>query len=219
VKRSSYEVTLLEINMADLSGVRFLDRLRRRDRLVPCVAAVTPKNKHVISDNDNGTPDQGFEPPVDKSFGESPTIASRRTAARRSANVMEALPSAPAFAKQQLSRIAIKAEGKILLVDPVHVIAFEAKGNHLLMLHTSGSYMLRDSILVAEKKLSPQGFIRIHRSVLVNATFVEEIRQESTGRYLLRIKGGKEYKVSRTYKANLQRLAESWIGTAGFSAK
>lgn len=175
--------------------------------------------KHVISDSDNRTSDQGFEPPADKSFGESTTIASRRTGARRPANVMEALAPAPAFAKRQLCRIAIKAKGRILLVDPERVIAFEAKGNHLLMLHTSASYMLRDSILVAEKKLNQHGFIRIHRSVLVNAAFVEEIRQWSTGRYLLRIKGGKEYKVTRTYKANLQLLAESWIGTAGFSAK
>jgi len=66
------------------------------------------------------------------------------------------------------------------------------------------------------KKLEPYGFIRIHRSVLVNTLFVEEIRPYSTGEYGLLLKGGKEYTVTRTYKKNLKSLAEFWIGTGLF---
>ncbi len=50
----------------------------------------------------------------------------------------------------------------------------------------------------------------------MNTSFVEEIRPYSTGEYGLRVKGGKEYTVTRTYKKNLKSLAESWIGTAVF---
>jgi len=32
-------------------------------------------------------------------------------------------------------------------------------------------------------------------------------------------RSGKEYKVTRTYKTNLQFLAESWIGTDGFATE
>jgi DNA-binding LytR/AlgR family response regulator len=63
------------------------------------------------------------------------------------------------------------------------------------------------------QKLEPHGFIRIHRSVLVNASFVEEIRPHPTGEYGLRVKGGKEYTVTRTYKRNLKSLAAFWLGT------
>jgi DNA-binding LytR/AlgR family response regulator len=63
------------------------------------------------------------------------------------------------------------------------------------------------------QKLEPHGFIRIHRSVLVNASFVEEIRPQPTGEYGLRVKGGKEYTVTRTYKRNLKSLAAFWLGT------
>jgi hypothetical protein len=31
------------------------------------------------------------------------------------------------------------------------------------------------------------------------------------GEYVLRLKGGSEYTVTRTYKKNLQLLAQSWI--------
>jgi DNA-binding LytR/AlgR family response regulator len=51
---------------------------------------------------------------------------------------------------------------------------------------------------------------------LVNASSVEEIQPGPTGEYVLRIEGGKEYMVSRTYKNNLKSLANSWIGTDSF---
>jgi LytTr DNA-binding domain len=41
----------------------------------------------------------------------------------------------------------------------------------------------------------------LHRSVLVNDSCVQEIQAWTTGEYLLRTKAGKEYAVSRTYKA------------------
>jgi two-component system LytT family response regulator len=66
------------------------------------------------------------------------------------------------------------------------------------------------------EKLEPYGFIRIHRSVLVNISLVEEIRPHLTGEYGLQVKGGKKYTVTRTYKKNLKSLAEFWIGTGAF---
>lgn len=114
-------------------------------------------------------------------------------------------------------RIAIKTKGKILLVNPSDILAVEAEGNYVLLHHQSDSYLLRESISTMAEKLKAYGFIRIHRSVLVNATWVEEIHPGTTGEYVLRIAGGREYMVSRTYKANLKGLAQSWIGTDSFT--
>ena len=52
--------------------------------------------------------------------------------------------------------------------------------------------------------------------MLVNVAFVEEIRPEITGEYTLRVKGGKEYSVTRTFKKNLKSLAELWISDSEF---
>ena len=95
----------------------------------------------------------------------------------------------------------------------------QAKGKYVLLHRTSSSHMLRESIATLEEKLSPHGFVRIHRSVLVNAALVEEIQPWSTGEHLLRVRGGREYTVTRTYKRNLQLLANSWIGMNGFAAE
>jgi two-component system LytT family response regulator len=63
------------------------------------------------------------------------------------------------------------------------------------------------------EKLKPYGFIRIHRSVIVNISAVEEIQPLPTGEYRLRVIGGNEYLVTRTYKRNLRDLAQLWVGS------
>jgi DNA-binding LytR/AlgR family response regulator len=117
------------------------------------------------------------------------------------------------------ARIAIKASGRILFIDAADVIAVEAKGKYVLLLHTSSSHMLRESISTMEEKLTLHGFVRIHRSVLVNGALVEEIHPCSTGEYVLRLRGGREFIVTRTYKSNLQLLAQLWIGMEGFASQ
>jgi len=113
-------------------------------------------------------------------------------------------------------KIAIKSKGKILLVSPADILAVEAEGNYVLLVRQSDSHLLRESISSMAEKLRPYHFVRIHRSVLVNASSVEEIFPGTTGEYTLRIAGGRQYIVSRTYKCNLKLLAQSWIGTDSF---
>jgi DNA-binding LytR/AlgR family response regulator len=136
----------------------------------------------------------------------------------RAVDIFETLPSLSTSTGRAAARIAIKANGRILLFDAAEVISVEAKGNYVLLHLRSSSYMLRECIAAIEEKLNPHGFVRIHRSALVNAALVEEIRPWSTGEYVIRVRGGREYTVTRTYKKNLQLLAHSWIGVGGFAA-
>jgi DNA-binding LytR/AlgR family response regulator len=120
--------------------------------------------------------------------------------------------------KPSPTRIAIKAKGKIVFIYAEDLVAVEARGNYSVLLCASSTHRLRESISTLEEKLSPHGFLRIHRSVLVNAALVEEIQPWPTGEYALRVKGGKEYTVTRAYKKHLHTLAQLWIGTNGFLA-
>jgi len=113
-------------------------------------------------------------------------------------------------------KIAIKTKGKILLMHPGEILAVEAEGNYVLLRRSTDSYLLRESISAMAEKLQAYGFLRIHRSVLVNASSAEELQPGANGEYVLRLTGGREYMVSRTYKNNLKSLAHSWIGTDAF---
>jgi two-component system, LytTR family, response regulator len=113
-------------------------------------------------------------------------------------------------------RIAVKNKRRIVFVNPGDIVSVVAQGNYVLLQRESGAYLLRESISGIAEKLEPYGFVRIHRSALVNRSWVEEIRPYLTGEYRLRLKGGKEFTVTRTYKKNLKLLAELWLGNGTF---
>lgn len=127
------------------------------------------------------------------------------------ANLVRVLRQLEAIAKRQAPRIAFKAKGRILFLDLAGIVAVEAEGNYVWL--RPNPYLLRESLSSMAQKLRPYGFIRIHRSVVVNISAVQEIQPLSTGEYRLRAKGGKEYLVTRTYKDNLKDLAQLWVGS------
>jgi two-component system LytT family response regulator len=133
------------------------------------------------------------------------------------ANLMRVLQQLEAIAKRiakrQAPRIAFKAKGSILLLDLADILAVQAEGNYVSLRPRTNSYLVHESLSSMAEKLKPYGFIRIHRSVVVNISAVEEIQPLPTGEYRLRVKGGKEYLVTRTYKHNLRDLAQLWIGS------
>ena len=132
--------------------------------------------------------------------------------------ILAPLPQLEGPPQPSRPRIAIKSDGRILFTDTAEVVAVEAQGNYVLLRRISGSdLLLRESLSTVAEKLLPYGFVRIHRSALINASFIEEIQPWTTGDYILRIKGGREFHVSRTFKKNLHSIAPLWLGTDGFS--
>jgi DNA-binding LytR/AlgR family response regulator len=129
------------------------------------------------------------------------------------ANLMRVLQQLEVIAERQAPRIAFKAKGSILLLDLADILAVQAEGNYVSLQHRSNPYLVHESLSSMAEKLKPHGFIRIHRSVVVNISAVEEIQPLPTGEYRLRVKGGKEYLVTRTYKHNLRDLAQLWVGS------
>jgi DNA-binding LytR/AlgR family response regulator len=131
------------------------------------------------------------------------------------ANLMRVLRQFEVIAKRHAPRIAFKSKGSILLLDLADILAVQAEGNYVSLRHQRNPYSVHESLSSMAEKLKPYGFIRIHRSVIVNISAVEEIQPLQTGEYRLRLKGGKEYLVTRKYKHNLRDLAQLWVGSEG----
>jgi DNA-binding LytR/AlgR family response regulator len=170
------------------------------------------EHEHLVS-SPEGARDSFVDCDVQDSYA---PLALARGAGEQTAGSTDTFPASQARAKPQSLRVAIKVRGKILFINLGDVVSVQAKGKCVWLQRKVGSHLLNESISVVAERLEAHGFIRIHRSVLVNTSFVEEIRPFSTGEYGLRVEGGKEYTVTRTYKKNLKSLAEFWIGTGAF---
>jgi len=212
----SFDVLLLDINMPEVSGIELLDQLTAQGRLLPSVVFVPAYQQHALAAFEKHAVDYVLKPFSHERIEEALDIVFRKSAAERAVRLAETFPPPKKISQQKREKIAIKANGRILFIAPDDVMAVHAEGNYVLLQADTSSYLLRVSISSVAKKLRPYGFLRIHRSVLVNASFVEELQPLPTGEYTLRIKGGREYTVTRTYKSNLKDLAGCWIGFDGF---
>jgi DNA-binding LytR/AlgR family response regulator len=213
--RDTYDVMLLDVSMPELSGLELLARLQRHQRPIPSVVFVTAYAEFALAAFERHAVDYIVKPFSEERVNQALDFASHRTASERAARLLEFLPYLQTLAPQS-SKIGIKSNGRILFVDPRDVIAVEAEGNYVLLQREKGSDLLRESISTIAEKLKPFGFVRIHRSVLVNAALVQDIRPCPTGEYQLRLKDGRTYTVTRTYKKNLTGLAAFWLGTGTF---
>jgi DNA-binding LytR/AlgR family response regulator len=108
-------------------------------------------------------------------------------------------------------RIAITSRRKIVFVDLADVAAVEARCNYVALRTLSGAHTLRQPISAIAENFEQYGFIRIHRSTIVNGGFVEEIRTSDSGKMFVRLKGlGSGYHVSRKYRNALRLFASRW---------
>ena len=62
-----------------------------------------------------------------------------------------------------------------------------------------------------ESKLNPHTFIRIHRSMIVNITFIKEMKPYFNGEYHLLLTNGETLKLSRSYKDKLRFIMDESI--------
>jgi DNA-binding LytR/AlgR family response regulator len=213
----SYDVLLLDIDL-DLSGTQLVAQLRERNLPLPSIVFVTAQAEQAVAAFERHTVDYVLKPFSSESINEALDRASRRAKGERAAKLIEDLPQLKKLSRPGHPMIAIKAEGRIVFINPGEVVAVQAEGNYVLLQRESDSYLLRESISMVAEKLKPYGFIRIHRSALVNTSFVVDIKPYSTGKYGLRVKGGKEYAVTSAYKKNLKPLTEFRIGNGAFLA-
>jgi DNA-binding LytR/AlgR family response regulator len=114
-------------------------------------------------------------------------------------------------AAQQAEKIAIKSNGRIRFIHLNDVVLVQAQGSYVTLQREGGSYRLRESISQIAAKLEPYGFVRIHRSILINSSWVQEIYLYARGEYGLRLRTGKEIAVTRAYRQNLRLLADLWF--------
>lgn len=214
LKTSEFDIMLLDVNMPEVSGIQMLVLLNQGRQPLPAVIFVTAHQQHAITAFEHHAVDYVLKPFSKDRVHAAIDNAIRRTQAERAAQLMTTLKNVQS--PRRSNRIAIKADGRIVFLDPAELMSVEAEGNYVLLQRASGSYLLRETISEVANKLAPFGFVRIHRSVMVNAAYVAEIHPWYTGEYVLKMKNGKEYSVTRTYKRNLAAMTEHWIGTEGF---
>lgn len=120
-------------------------------------------------------------------------------------------PPEPADSTRSDSSVVAIQDGKRLLRIPVgEVTAVRAAGNYVEFLLLDGRRPLaRKSLQQVHDELGGHGFVRTHRSWLVNVRHVREIRSIAAGDYRIELEGSMEAPLSRRFPQALVRLKAS----------
>lgn len=102
-------------------------------------------------------------------------------------------------------RIEVRSDGRTLYLTPAEILYAEAAGNYVELYLTTAPkpLLLRGTLSEYEKRLDAYGFVRIHRSRLLNRTHMRSFIATPSGDLRIMLIDGRELAGSRRFRNNL----------------
>lgn len=106
-----------------------------------------------------------------------------------------------------INRITVKDGSRIHLVKSDELIYIQACGDYVMLITPSGEYMKEQTMKYFETHLSPDTFVRVHRSTIVNVAQISRVELFGKETYQLLLKNGVKLRVSLSgYRLLKERL-------------
>jgi two-component system LytT family response regulator len=212
IRRSQPDLVFLDVQMPGRTGFDVISAIADIKR--PHVVFVTAYDKFALRAFEVHALDYLLKPVNEERFDaalahvrEAMSLAADKDIAERVRNVAADRPvtTSPATAST-VDRLAIKDKGRIVVVRVTEIDWIEAAGDYV-SIHVGGkTWLMRETIAAIELRLALSGFVRIHRSVLVNVDRVAELQPQEKGEYAVLLRDGTELKLTRSYHASVERL-------------
>jgi two-component system, LytTR family, response regulator len=199
------DLLFLDIQLPELDGFEVLTAVD--DRRPPVVVFTTAYSEHAVRAFDRHALDYLLKPIEDTRLQET----LRRTRATLSQHDASGVPAALAkfLADWQtragyLERLAVRDRGRIRIVRIEAIDWLESADNYVSLHAGRRTYLVRHTIKALETKLDPAKFLRIRRSIIVNADRIVELRPESHGEQLVVLRDGTTLSSTRTHAEALR---------------
>jgi two-component system LytT family response regulator len=125
-------------------------------------------------------------------------------AVRQNERLLEAVQS-----HRYLHRIVGRQRGILVPILVKEIYAFTADGYLVIASTAEGRYLIEHTLRELETKLNPDQFVRAHRGILVNLSYITQIEHDPIGFAMLRLKDGSSHRISRSGLAKLNKRLES----------
>lgn len=107
------------------------------------------------------------------------------------------------------SRLVVRAQGRIHLVDVAEINYISGAGNYADVYLLNGNHILhRETLTALDAELDPDVFIRIHRSSIVRRSSICELRSKDNGDHSVILKTGEQLTLPRRNKDKFDELLQ-----------
>jgi two-component system, LytTR family, response regulator len=194
------DLIFLDIKMPGLSGLQVVQEIIH----VPQIVFTTAYDQYAVKAFDANATDYLLKPYTRERFDKAITKILRQTGS----NFEQARQVAAAIADRtatDATTILVENGSKLVSLELKDVICMEADKDYTWMHTASKSYLSNYGISQLEQRLSPQTFLRVHRSFIVNINHIKEVHKEGASAELI-TSNNKVINVSRTYMPELKKL-------------
>lgn len=207
IQAQAPDLIFLDIQMPELDGFAVLEAIHLDP--MPVIVFVTAYDKFALKAFEVHAVDYLLKPFDRERFqialhhaldqvkrrGE-PALSERQTAA-----LAELKPPA-----KMPERLPIKSAGRVIFVRVEDIDWVEAAHNYIVLHVGKESHLLRETMNAFEGRLSPEKFVRISRSTIVNIDRIKELQPLFYGEYNVTLHNGTRLTLSRRYRNKLQQL-------------
>lgn len=222
IRAQSPDIVFLDVQMPGIDGFQVLRRLS--GSRMPIVIFVTAYDEFALKAFEANALDYLLKPINDERLDEAVQRARRARDEKLACEhrgkllklvceltgrelTLEGAISDSADAKRGFPRrLSIRDGSETTNVRIERIDWIDAAGDYMCVHADGDTHVLRGTMKRLEKLLDPELFVRVHRSTIVNRDRVRSLRPHRNGEYFLTLDNDREVKLSRSYKANLDRL-------------
>jgi two-component system LytT family response regulator len=188
IRRRKPDLLFLDIQMPECGGFDVLELLGAD--APQAIVFVTAHDEYALRAFEAGALDYLLKPFDDARFTRALARARERIAH------LASHPQAP-------RRLVVKAPGRLLFIPAPDVDWVEAASYYSCLHVGRETHAIRRTMAELERDLG-EGFVRIHRSTIVNLDRVAALELQSSGDYAVVLRGGIRLRLSRGYRKALQ---------------
>lgn len=181
-----YDLFFLDINLGDISGTVLVNAIRNMQPQAKIVF-VTAYSEYAVEAFELGVEDYVMKP-FDQKRIQKVLDKCKIGVKEEEENVQHG--EAQSQGKQSpIRRLAINSDGRTIIENVEDIIYIETYNRGCKIYTTEGEYCENKSIGEYEKKLDPEQFFRIHKSIIINLDKVREVFPWGNSSFSLRMRG------------------------------
>lgn len=198
------DVVLLDMTMPETDGLTVARKLAGQSN-APAVIFVTAHDAFAVEAFDLDAVDYVLKPVAPERLQRAVSRVIVRRGERDAA--AQSSGSTPAKTRQWLEEFWVPHKSELMRIDALEVQQIDAERDYVRLHVGEQSYLLLQTITSLQERLDPAQFIRIHRSCILQRSFVTGLRHEGLGVWSVETAHGENLRIGRKYLPEVKKMA------------